>query len=101
MTKEASKPIQSLGNFGSLRTQDKTYKMSDIMGVPVIVVDFELAEGDYGEFAWLTVLTEDEDRKKVRCGGTFILEALKEAKEAGALPVSATFILRGKAWVVE
>lgn len=101
MGEKESKAVSSLGDFGSLRTQERTYKMNDIMGIPVTVTGFELEEGRFGEFAWLTVIKPDGTRIKVRCGGSFIIEALKEAKEKDALPVSATFVQRGNAWVVD
>jgi hypothetical protein len=101
MSENKPTPVRKLGEFGQLRLQEKTLRMQDIQGVPVIITDFAEEDGRFGKFFWLNVTLADGEKVKVRCGGSFIMDALREAKEAGALPVEATFVLRGNAWVVE
>ena len=101
MTETKSTVSHKLGDYGELRTMEKTLKMEDIQGVPVTIVSFELEDGRFGEFAWLQINMPGKGRVKVRCGGSFVIKALKEAQTADALPVEATFVQRGNAWVVE
>jgi len=101
MSKDEAGNVRKLGDFGKLRLQEKTYKMTDVQGIPLVITDFSLEDGRFGEFAWITATKPDGERIKVRCGGSFVIEALKEAQSANALPVEATFVLRGNAWVVD
>ncbi len=101
MTEKASKPVRKLGEFGDLRLTSKTKTLDDIQGVSVIINGCDFEDGRFGEFSWLQVTLPDGDNVKVRCGGSLLNKALKEAKEADAFPLEAVIVKRGNAWVVE
>lgn len=101
MAKEEGKSVRKLGNYGDLRTMEKTRKMDDIAGKPVTITAIAEEEGRFGTFLWLTVLTAEGETYKVQSGGSLINKALREVKEADAFPVEATFVKRGNAWVTE
>lgn len=76
-------------------------RLDDVAGKEVMVTDFRLEEGQYGEYAFVDLVGEDGQMVTVITGASAVLEALKAAKDAMALPCPAKFVRKGRKWIIE
>ena len=62
---------------------------NEVIGKKLTVLDFELADGQFGKYAAMLVSWEGKERV-VTCGGAAILKKLEAAKKANAFPATGT-----------
>jgi len=83
--------MKNLNEFGTAWTYTSPVKdMSEIMDKPVIVMEYQTANGEHGEYAAM-LISYNSEQFVVTCGGVAIMKKLALAKAAEAFPVSATF----------
>ena len=90
-----------LTDYLPITASQQALRLDDILGQEVTVVDFRLATGSYGEYAFVDVGVPDRGTVSVMTGAAFVISALKAAKAANALPIPAKFVKRGRTWIVE
>jgi hypothetical protein len=90
-----------LADFAPYNPNAKAARLEDVEGQEVMVTDFRLVDGNYGEYAFVDMVKEDGTALTVITGARAILEALKAAKAAQALPLPAKFVRKKRAWTIE
>lgn len=90
-----------LAEFAPYNPNALAGKLDDVAGKEVMVVDFRLAEGQFGEYAFVDLVQKDGQMVTVMTGAKAVLEALKAAKAADALPCEAVFVRKGRKWTIE
>ncbi len=90
-----------LSSYGQLNQTQNRVKMDEILDTEVTVNGFTLVQGKNGSYAVMDVTKADGEKVTVSCGGSFIIEALIQAKANKAFPVSATFTKKGNAYWAE
>ncbi len=90
-----------LGDFGNVRASMDIRKMDDLEGKPVTILSYSIIQGRQGSYAMMRCVDQDGNEFSMSCGGAFVIEALAEAKLENAFPVEATFVRKGRAWLVE
>ena len=88
-------------DFAEKQAANKTPRIDDIAGNPVIVQACALGTGSMGDYADMDVLTEDGEILTVRTWASLVVDALARAQEADAFPLPATFKKRGRPWIIE
>lgn len=75
--------IVSASEFGNgfavLETKDK----GQLVGVPFIILDWTLREGDNGDYVSLEIVTQDNRKLIVNDGSTGILKQIRDIAETG------------------
>lgn len=76
-------------------------KLDAVRGIPITITDFHLVQGE--KYIYAIIYATDQNGKimTLRTTGTTILSALTQAKEAGKLPINATFEKDGRVWVAQ
>ncbi|MEM3549362.1 MAG: hypothetical protein QXJ23_10210 [Thermofilum sp.] len=90
-----------LADFAPFNPNAQAGRLDDIAGQEVMVADFRLQDGEFGEYAFVDVILQDGSMKTVITGAKAVLEALKGAKAANALPCPAVFVKAKRAWTVQ
>ena len=90
-----------LSEYGTLDRTERALRLDEIADQDVTITDFRLAEGDFGEYAFINVTTETGENVTVITGGMFVIDALKDAKAQKAFPLQAKFHRSGRAWVFD
>lgn len=90
-----------LADFAPYNPNALAARLEDIAGQEVMVTDFRLQDGQFGEYVFLDVILQDGSMKTVITGAKAVVEALKGAKAANALPCPAVFVKSKRAWIVQ
>lgn len=90
-----------LSEYGTQGLRQPAERLEDIQGQEVTVLDFRLASGQFGEYAFVDVVDELGNEHTVITGSFYVLDALKDAKAKNALPCQAKFVKSGRAWTIE
>lgn len=90
-----------LAEFAPYNPNAVASRLEEFEGKEVMVLDFRLVDGQYGEFAFMDIMPEDGKVVTVITGAKAVLEALKGAKAAMALPCPARFVRKGRKWIIE
>jgi len=93
--------MDRLVTHAALQNTGMYERMEDIAGQEVTITDAEFGEGERGEYVTITAFDEQKEVHEVRTYAMFIIDALKNAVDAGALPVMAKFSRHGRVWLVE
>lgn len=89
-----------LADFVPKPKESTAIRLEDLAGKEVMVVDFRVVEGKFGEFAFVDVMDEAGKVYTFISGARLILAALKAAREENALPCPAVFQKNGRYWTV-
>jgi hypothetical protein len=90
-----------LSEYGTIDRSTRGKRLEDVAGIELVITDFRLAKGSFGEYAFVDCQDVGGEKFTLVTGATFVLDALKDAKAKGGLPVSAKFVKSGRAWVFE
>lgn len=76
-------------------------KLDAVKGIPITITDFRMIQGEKYQYA--IIYAQDQNGKIItlRTTGTTILSALQQVKDAGKLPINATFEKDGRVWVAQ
>jgi hypothetical protein len=86
---EISKQLYEAGDIVSAAEYGTGFEVLDkdakgqLVGVPFIVLDWTLNEGDFGEFVSLRLVTQDNRKLIVNDGSTGIAKQIREIAEVG------------------
>jgi len=97
----AQEPMSNLADYMPAGAGISSVAMSEVEGQQLTVLSFDVVNGRYGQFALIYCVDEDGDDITVRSSSSFIISALMNAKQQGALPAKAIFRKVGQAWTVE
>jgi len=101
MTEPKGVTMARLADYLPATASQQALRLDDIVDKEVTVIDFRLATGSYGEYAFVDVAIPGKGTVPVITGATFVISALKAAKEANVLPIPAKFVKRGRTWIVK
>ena len=90
-----------LSGYGKLDRSATAMRLEDNAEQEVTITGFRVVPGKFGDFAFIDVVDSNGEEKLVMSGGMFVLDALIDAKNAGAFPVLAKFTKKGRAWIFE
>jgi len=76
-------------------------RLDNIEGEPVTVTDVEFSSGSFGAYMTMKVVNKDGEVLDVMTGAKLVLDAIENAVDADALPCEATFVRRGRTWLIE
>ena len=94
-------PMFRLADYMPAGAGISSVAMSEVEGQELTVLSFDVVNGRYGQFALIYCVDENGEDITVRSSSSFIISALMNAKQQGALPAKATFRKVGQAWTVE
>lgn len=94
------KEIRKVSNFVStiLFPEAEKIEIENVLDRQIIIEDFEVLRGDYGEFPVILFTFEGEQDKHTTAGGSsVVLKKLLKLKEADAFPVKGKIVsVKGK-----
>ena len=76
-------------------------RLDTVEGTELTITSAEFGEGERGEYVTFNAVDETGEVHEVRTYAMFVIDALKNAVDAEALPVAAKFTRRGRVWLVE
>jgi len=90
-----------LAQYGTIDRNAIAERLDDIADREVTILGFRVAEGDFGEYAFVDITDESGEKHTVMTGASFVLDALKDAQAKKAFPLNARFTKKGRTWVFE
>jgi len=91
----------SLKSHARKQAEGGPSRLGDIEGQPVTVTSVEFRDGDFGHYALMMVVKEGGEHVEVMTGASLVVDALENAEETKAFPVTAVFVKKGRTWIVE
>ena len=76
-------------------------RLDDIEGQAVTITDVEFSSGGFGTYITMTVVNKDGEVFDVMTGAKLVVDAIEHAFEGEHFPCEATFIRRGRTWLIE
>jgi len=76
-------------------------RLDNIEGQLVTITGVDFTSGSFGPYMTMNVVNTDGEVLDVMTGAKLVLDAIENAIDADALPCEATFVRRGKTWLIE
>ncbi len=94
-------PTRRLADFlpGEFRSPPR--KLSEFLGVELVVKGGDTRTGRWGEYAIFTAETPNGEVLRLYTGAKAVVAAIRAAREAGAFPLQAKFVPRGRSIAIE
>jgi len=89
----------NLNDYGLKDRDTETLRLEDIAGENVVIQGCDIREGNWGDFAIMSVLRDSGELVPVISGGVFVVDALKDCIAKGGFPVDVCFEKRGRTWI--
>lgn len=90
-----------LTEFGTRNRGELSEHLDDIREQEVTIFGVDVLDGEWGPFVIFQAEDENGLVHRVVTGAQYVVDALEDAKERGALPVSARFYRSGRVWLFE
>ena len=92
--------MKKLRSYARRQDEGGPLRLDDIEGQVVTIHSAEYRTGDFGDYALLAVVLPGGEHVEVMTGAALVLDALKNAQEEGGFPCDATFMKKGRTWVI-
>jgi hypothetical protein len=92
--------VANLRKYAAKQNEGGLLRLDDIAGKPLTILAVEYKTGDYGDYAVFTAATKDGEQIEVMTGASLVMDALVNASAEEAFPVEATFVKRGRTWII-
>jgi len=76
-------------------------RIQDIAEQSVTITAVRFNSGQFGPYAVMTVVKADGEILDIMTSAMLVLDALDNAVQEDALPVEASFSLKGRTWIIE
>ena len=76
-------------------------RLENIEGQEVMVTEVTFSSGAFGSYMTMKVVDADGEILDIMTGAKLVLDAIENAVDADALPCEATFVRRGRTWLIE
>ena len=78
----------------------RPHSIDEILDAEVTIEDGNVVAGEIGDYVLMEVKLEDESQFTVRCGGKFVVDAIRRAQDADAFPLQAKFTRPGRSILI-
>ncbi len=93
--------MKRLSDYRTIDPSERGKSLDTILNAEVTVKDFRLTKGQFGNYAFIDIVTANGEPMTVTTGGIYVMDALVHAKEEEAFPLKATFKKEGRSYIVE
>jgi hypothetical protein len=87
-----------LSEYASFPTVEETWKLSDIAGEEVTILNAKISSGEFGDFVIMSVQRPNGDVGVAVTGAQNVVDAITHALERDAFPLQAQFYKQGRMW---
>lgn len=84
-----------LKDFGKLDRTATSKHVEDVLGLELTITKGTFKTGNHGEYVVFTAIDEDGEEHEIISGAKYVLDALHDAADQGALPVQVEFYKEG------
>lgn len=102
MAKSTNQTIKRMSEIIPVEEQKPTFQKPDeFQGIDLMLMDYELAKGNYGEYYILHCdVVETGERVQINTGSMAVKRSIEKLRGKRDLPVLFSFQLDGKTWLM-
>lgn len=93
--------MKKLAEFANPTQKERARPLHQFIGEEMTIHDVRFYESQYGEVAFFDAVLQEGEKYTIITSSKHVMEALRRAKEEGALPVTATFTKEGGRWLIQ